>query len=31
MSEVLGRVLQREACTAEQLGKIEKYVMMYLL
>jgi hypothetical protein len=31
MSEGLGRVLQREACTAEWLGKMGKYIMMYLL
>jgi hypothetical protein len=31
MSDSLGRVFQREACTTERLGKMGKYVMMYLL
>jgi hypothetical protein len=31
MFEGLGRVLHREACIEERLGKMEEYIMMYLL
>jgi hypothetical protein len=31
MFKYLGSVLQREACIAEKLGKMGKYIMMYLL